>query len=116
MASVSQTCLRASAESSRNGLAPASTASDGTNIQTRTAVRNARPATIANAHRQPTNWPTALARGTPMIVATVSPSSTRPTALVRLSAGTREAATSIAVPKYAPCGSPERNRSTSIEW
>jgi hypothetical protein len=50
-----------------------------------------------------------------MMVATVSPSSTRAIAWLRRAGGTSDAAISEATPKYAPCGSPAMKRNSSIQ-
>ncbi len=60
-----------------------------------TASSDTRP----KLQRQPMTWPSQLAIGTPMMVATVRPRNTRPTATVRRLAGTMELATSEAMPK-----------------
>ena len=62
-------------------------------------VNRASPVTTQNADRQPAACPSQFATGTPITVATVRPSMTRETAQVRRSAGTRDAATSEAMPK-----------------
>ena len=66
--------------------------------------------TNANALRQPKNWPSHDASGTPITVATVSPVITCATALARWSGPNSWAATSAATPKKAPCGRPARKR------
>ncbi|MNP63343.1 hypothetical protein D3C76_1587270 [compost metagenome] len=55
--------------------------------------------TMAKVQRQPNSWLTAVATGTPMTVATVSPSRMVETARVRRRRGTSEAATRAATPK-----------------
>ena len=60
---------------------------------------NARKATMAKLQRQPTACPHQFASGTPMMVATVRPRKTCPTACVRLFAGTNDEATIEAMPK-----------------
>ncbi len=54
---------------------------------------------MAKQERQPIHWPTAVAKGTPMIVATVRPIITIETAWARLLTGTSDAATRAATPK-----------------
>ncbi|KAG0896095.1 hypothetical protein G6F32_017397 [Rhizopus arrhizus] len=84
-------------------------------MATLTIVSTASSDTRAKLQRQPITWPIQLARGTPTMVATVNPRNTRPTAMVRRLAGTSELATSDAMPKYAPWGSPLRKRKNSIQ-
>ena len=81
------------------GLAPSSGGWCGANSATSVAVSSASTATMAKPQRQPIAWPSQLAQGTPMMVATVSPISTRAEAWARRSCGTSEAATSMATPK-----------------
>jgi hypothetical protein len=102
IASVSQTCGRRRAPSSRIGLAPDSGVSRGAYAAISSPQMSASAATSANVQRHPNAWPSQLASGTPTIVATVSPSNIRPTAWVRCETGTIEAATRLAMPKYAP--------------
>ena len=99
MARVSQTCERPSAPSSRSGLAVESGASRGAYVAINRAEDMASTATMAKVQRHPNAWPSQVASGTPMIVATVSPSNTRPTAWVRCEVGTIDAATRLAMPK-----------------
>jgi hypothetical protein len=54
-----------------------------------------------------------VANGTPITLATESPSITRATARPRCFGAAIEVATMLATPKYAPCGSPSRNLATS---
>ncbi|KQM85973.1 hypothetical protein ASE67_08835 [Sphingomonas sp. Leaf23] len=99
MPSVSHNCPDFSTLSSASGLACASGRSRGATHATIAIVAAASTATTPNPQRQPSACPSALASGTPTIVATVSPSMTRPIACVRFSAGTSDAATSAAIPK-----------------
>jgi hypothetical protein len=56
-------------------------------------------ATITKPQRQPIHWPTTLAIGTPMMVATVRPIITMATDRARRSGGETLAATRAATPK-----------------
>src|SRR4051794_27781670 len=71
------------------------------------------PAIRANARRQPTTPPSAVAAGTPTRLATVKPRNSRPTADARRRGPLSPPATREATPKKAPCGSPDRNRAAS---
>ncbi|MCY1518229.1 hypothetical protein D9M68_529390 [compost metagenome] len=99
MPSVNHTCLRLSAPSSRQGLAPAAGAMSGTSRRSSTTATSAMTPTNTKAARQPNSWPSHAAMGTPTSVAPVSPSITRPTARARRPGGASVAATSAATPK-----------------
>ena len=76
------------------------------------AVNVTRPTTTTspNALRQPRCWPRNDATGTPRTVATVRPVITCAMALARFCGPIRWAATSAAMPKNAPCGTPATKR------
>ena len=78
MPSVSHTCGRASAPSSRSGLAPWGAGESGTPQRSSTQASAAMAPTNTNAARQPQCWPSQAAMGTPTKVALVRPSITRP--------------------------------------
>ncbi len=88
-----------STPSSARGLASRSGRSCGAAQATIAIVAAASTATTPKPQRQPSACPKALASGTPTMVATVSPSITRPIAWVRFSGGTSDAATKAAIPK-----------------
>ncbi len=99
MPSVSQTCLRLRAPSSRSGLAPCGAGVGGTPPRTSATASTAISPTKTKAARQPKAWPSAAAMGTPTSVALVRPSITSPTARARRPGGASDAATSAATPK-----------------
>ena len=68
------------------------------------------PTTRPKAARQPRDWPSHEAMGTPSTVAIVNPDITCATALARFCGPIRWAATMAATPKNAPCGRPARKR------
>ncbi len=115
MASASHTGLRLKSRSSRMGLLRGSLRSSGRKIATSKTVSSAIRPTRPNAQRQLSHCPSQVAMGLPISMAMVSPASTRLTALARWSAGTIEAATSMATPKYAPWGRPAMKRNTINE-
>ena len=96
---VSHTCGTRNADSSRRPLAPGSPGQDGTNHTTRTRVTTARPPAAQKAARQPSSWPSTVAAGTPITLATESPSITRATARPLREGRAMLAATSEATPK-----------------
>jgi len=113
MASASDTAgERNAADSARRPPAAARPAVWGTQTAIPPTHSSAIAAIRANAGRHPTALPNAVAAGTPIRLATVSPRNSRPTADARR-APPICAASSPATPKNAPCGSPERNRATS---
>ena len=83
MASVSQTCVLPSAESSRSGVAAGLALSFGTWRLMRPMVTRLMAPTMAKAVRQPSAWPNQATSGVPTSVATVRPSMTRPMARAR---------------------------------
>ena len=97
--SVSSTCGRRSAASSRCQVASLSPRERGTNASTSATVTRPSSATSQYAARQPRFWPSQVAAGTPTTLATERPSITEATARPLRSAGTRLAATSEATPK-----------------
>ena len=99
MPSVNHTWPRASAPSSRQGLAPCGAGMSGTQRRTMNTAASAMAPTNTKAARQPSRLPSAAAMGTPTSVALVSPSITQPTARARWPGRDSAAATSAATPK-----------------
>lgn len=77
-------------------------------------VAIAKTLTTAKAVRQLSCWPSQVVSGLPTRMATDRPSSTFDTAAPRWAGGLIAAATSIATPKYAPCGRPATKRASNI--
>ena len=99
MPSVSHKCLFLRPRNSASGLAPLAGGWCGAYSATSVAVSSDSTATTAKPQRQPTACPSQVAAGTPTMVAAVSPISTRADAWARRSCDTKDAATSMAMPK-----------------
>ena len=88
-------------------------ATNGTQARTSTIVINAHAARIANAKRHDIVSASRVPAGTPSILATVWPVTIIETDCASLPLSANVFAISVAVPKNAPCGSPEMKRATN---